>query len=444
MFASQEQSVDAPPSPPAAVPVEEPSLADSGRGRALAEHYEAAGPALPAPLPPNAKASPTPRTFSVEVVTRWEDLHDQVEPWDDLADAAIEPNVFYSSFALVPAMQRLDPAGEPRFLVVRASKQGAKNDSPVWAGFFPFVRRRRYRGAPAEVLQLLHHDYCFLRAPLVRGAWAEETLGAVFDWLRDCGASLVEWADQPGDGRYAQLLAEEFRRTAPQARLATANLRALLVRRGDADECLRASISGPRIKELRRVERRVFEMGDVHYDALGPADDPDRWVDEFLELEASGWKGRNGTALASRDSHRAFFVELARGARSRDRLRLTALRRNGRPIAMLCNLLAPPGSFAFKTAYSEEYAKFSLGQLVEIDHVRRFHAESNLQWMDSCAEPGHSMIEQLWAERRWIHSWLAPYGRWGGLVSAALPLLQWAKRSLAARTLSHLEKEPTP
>jgi CelD/BcsL family acetyltransferase involved in cellulose biosynthesis len=377
-------------------------------------------------------------------VARWEDLRRCVEPWDDLVDAAIEPNVFYSSFALLPAMQHLKPAGEPRFLVVRASKQGAKNDAPVWTGFFPFVKRRRYRGFPVETLQFLHHDYCFLRAPLVRGEWAAETLGAVFEWLRGCGASLVEWADQPGDGRYAQLLADQFRRAAPQARLANASLRALLLRARDADECLRAAVSGARIKELRRLERRVFELGDVHYDALGPADDLDRWIDEFLDLEASGWKGRNGTAIAARDAHREFFVEMAHGARRRDRLRITALRVRARPIAMLCNLLAPPGSFAFKTAYSEEFASFSPGRLIEVDNLRRFHAEASLQWMDSCAEPGHPMIERLWRDRRWIHSWLAPLDRRGGCIAAALPLLQWVKRGLFARPNRNLDKEPTP
>ena len=70
-----------------------------------------------------------------------------------------------------------------------------------------------------------------------------------------------------------------------------------------------------------------------------------------------------------------------------------------RPIAMLVNFLTPPGSFSFKIAYDEDYARFSPGVLIQLENLQVL-ARSEIQWMDSCAVENHPMINSLWAERR--------------------------------------------
>ena len=78
---------------------------------------------------------------------------------------------------------------------------------------------------------------------------------------------------------------------------------------------------------------------------------------------------------------------------------MRALDLDGRPLAMLVNFLCPPGGFSFKTAFDEGYARFSPGVLLQqanldlLDHPR-------IMWVDSCAAPGHPMIDSVWRERR--------------------------------------------
>ena len=68
---------------------------------------------------------------------------------------------------------------------------------------------------------------------------------------------------------------------------------------------------------------------------------------------------------------------------------------------MLINFLAPPGSFSFKIAYDEAYARFSPGVLLELDNLDLL-ARGDIDWMDSCAAENHPMIDSLWGERRTI------------------------------------------
>ncbi len=68
---------------------------------------------------------------------------------------------------------------------------------------------------------------------------------------------------------------------------------------------------------------------------------------------------------------------------------------------MLVNFLTPPGSFSFKIAHDEAFARFSPGVLIQLANLDIL-GRGDIDWMDSCAAENHSMIDHLWAERRSI------------------------------------------
>jgi CelD/BcsL family acetyltransferase involved in cellulose biosynthesis len=166
---------------------------------------------------------------------------------------------------------------------------------------------------------------------------------------------------QSGTGIYHECLADELHSRAIRPWIYETYVRAFL-RRAESDEAyLRSAVSGGKLKELRRLERRLADMGPLEFHALTPDGDLSAALDEFLELERSGWKGKQGTAIACRPADSAFFRAVAKNLFERGRLRLTFLGQAGKPLAAKCNLLAPPGSFAFKIAFSEQHQKFSPG-----------------------------------------------------------------------------------
>src|SRR5262249_58653995 len=102
-----------------------------------------------------------------------------------------------------------------------------------------------------------------------------------------------------------------------------------------------SAVSADLRRALRRKERRLRERGGVEHRVLRPeGDDVGRWIDEFLRLEAGGWKGSAGTPLAHSESSRRYFEEVATFASRRRRLLMLGLHFDGRPIARPCAL--PP------------------------------------------------------------------------------------------------------
>jgi len=110
---------------------------------------------------------------------------------------------------------------------------------------------------------------------------------------------------------------------------------------------------------------------------------------------------------------------------------MLALELDGQRVAQKCNFLAGNGSFAFKIAYDEDYARYSPGLLLEIENIRQVHAAREIEWMDSCAVPIHFMINRLWLDRRTIQTALIPTGkRPGELIVSLMPLIRWINRKV--------------
>ncbi len=187
-------------------------------------------------------------------------------------------------------------------------------------------------------------------------------------------------------------------------------------------------------KELRRQKNRLGEEGALTFTRDDSATGLTEWISEFLALEKQGWKGRNGSALASFAETRALFTEVLTGAAASGKLERLDLRLEGRPLAMLVNFHAPPGSFSFKTAFDEEFSRFSPGVLLQIENLALLDRD-DIQWCDSCAAQGHPMIDSIWTGRRSIGRYSVAIGGSGRRTIFGAFLKTELARS-AARKLS--------
>jgi CelD/BcsL family acetyltransferase involved in cellulose biosynthesis len=350
--------------------------------------------------------------------------------WNDLADTALERNVFYEPWMMLPAIDAFSGASRLVYVLVYAEPADAP---PVLCGLFPLERVARYNGLPFAHVRLWQHKHCFLGTPLVRATHARACLEAFVDWLEadGNGASAIKWGMIADDGPFWRVLAEALARNGRRSFVPYRFERAMLRARADGAAFLGEALSRKSAKELQRLERRLGEAGKLEYAELQRPEEAERWIADFIELEARGWKGRNASALGSSDSGRAFFTRAALAAARQGRLMMLGLRLAGRWIALKCNFLSGEGSFAFKIAYDEDYARFSPGTLLELENIRRFHARPELRWMDSCAEPGHFMANRLWLDRRRLADLVTTTGRAAGdLMVSSLPLLHWMSRTL--------------
>lgn len=384
---------------------------------------------LRAPLKREAPASKDERMLVV-VVRGHDALENVVPAWEALATQAIEPNVFYEPWLALPALKAFG-GDRVEFVLVFANTQA--DSRRRLCGLFPLERQERVLGRwPARGVRLWRHPYCFLCTPLLRRGDAEAALRAFFDWLSDSRLRLVEFGQMTGDGPLQSLLVEALRKQPTLAWWVEWSTRALFRQAEDGDEFLRGALTRRRVKELLRLERRLAERGEMTYAALEPGGPVEPWIEEFLTLEAQGWKGRTGTAMAAQERHREFFRALAREAHKRGRLMMMSLRLDGQPLAHKCNLLAEQGGFCFKIAYDEAYSTYSPGVLLELEHIRRLH-RAGLTWMDSCAAPNHAMINRLWPHRRVLQRLVIATGGLNAWVVALMPVFTWLKANIRSR-----------
>ncbi|HKY04188.1 MAG TPA: GNAT family N-acetyltransferase [Blastocatellia bacterium] len=381
-------------------------------------------------------AAPTKRRadgpLSVVVIQSADDLAEWRAAWEDLARATIESNVFYEPWMLLPALRLFGQGSRIEIVLVTAPDPLRPHGSPILCGLFPLERKRHYRSFPVTTLRLWKYIHCYLCTPLVRAGYERECIEALFGWLDkgDSKAGLMEFNHVPGEGKFYHLLVDHLHESGKINFVSDRFLRTMFRRKGSAEIYLREALSGDTRRILKRKQRRLAELGHLRYVALDSGAEIDPWIERFLALEASGWKGRQGSAMGCSEASRRFFREAVTEAFRHGRLRALALLLDDRPIAHQWYFVTGDGSFAFKTAFDEEFAKSSPGVLLQIEQVYRLHEDPEIEWMDSCAVSG-SYLGQLWTEGRLMQTVLIGTGKGAGeFVVSFMPLLKWIGRKL--------------
>ncbi len=150
------------------------------------------------------------------------------------------------------------------------------------------------------------------------------------------------------------------------------------------------------LKNLRRKKRNLEKIGEFSWRIVFADELNDQTIKNFLELEHSGWKGKMGTSLLSDSNSCLFFEQLVNGFKENNNVFFTEIRLNDITIASTCNFVSGNVGFAFKLAWNEEYAKYSIGNLNEIELIKNAPNLLNfLSYVDGSNMPG-SFLEKLW------------------------------------------------
>lgn len=325
----------------------------------------------------------------------WRTMEAETESWDRLALRASEPNPFFESWYLLPSLRHLPDTDA--VTILRYEQDGEL------AGLLPVVRASRYYRWPVPQIAGWLHANCFCGVPLVaRGAevgfwqavlrWADASPGA---------ALFMHFRGMVMGGPLHAALEAVAAREARQVEIVHAEARAMLASDLSPGAYLDAALSGKKRKELRRQANRLAEEGALAFERRTDGADVEAWCADFLRLERAGWKGEAGSALACAPGTTRLFVESLEGAAARGRLERLSLTLDGRPIAMLATFLTAPGAYSYKTAFDEDFARFSPGVLLQRENLKVLE-RADIAWSDSCASADHPMIDHLWRERRGV------------------------------------------
>jgi CelD/BcsL family acetyltransferase involved in cellulose biosynthesis len=357
--------------------------------------------------------------------------------WRLLAACALEPNVFYEpSFALAaaPWLGRDVQVGlvwsrAPRRLV----------------GLFPVrIERRRY-GVPFAVTVGWTHPYAPLGTPLVDREMAEPVIATWLSYIAD-NAALPDLMLLPliaQSGAFATTLADLLARGGCQATSFDRHQRALLLPGDSRADYFQRTMSGKRLRNMRRRQRRLQELGTVTLEPATGSDAFARGLDDFFALEATGWKGRGGTAASQNVNVRRFIERAVTALGGEDKVLIRRLCANGKAIAVTIALKSGDTAWGWKVAYDETYASYSPGVLAVAGLTETLLADPAITQADSCATATDTMASHLWNERLTLADWLftaAADAEFSFALASRLEALRRAAITAAKSARDHLRR----
>jgi hypothetical protein len=316
---------------------------------------------------------------------------------DFLSNRAMEPNVFFTGRFLAPAMPRLEDR-QVNFVLMRD-----ENSQRSRLRFLmPFSVERPGFGVGPSIIRAWSNSFAPLGTPLVDAEDAAETLDNLLEGLtaRDLNlpATLV-LPDIRLNGIFAQMAkAVALSRNLPIA-VANPLQRPMLQSEEDAVAYLGRTVSSSHMREMRRQWRQLEELGTVVYAVARQPREIHARFEEFLAMEAGGWKGKRRSALVTDRYHTAFAREAVSNLAAIDAVRIHTIDLNGKAIAATVVLMMGGEAYAWKTAYDEAYARYSPGKLLMAELTEWHLDDANIVRSDSCAVPDHPIMSRFWQER---------------------------------------------
>lgn len=338
-----------------------------------------------------------PRRLSIYPASAGFDL---VEELDYLCARTIEPNVFFNPRFLAPAMPRLEDR-EVRLAVIR---DGNEYKSRLRL-LVPFSIERPSVPLGLPIMRTWSSPFGPLGTPLLD---RDDPHGVVEDFLKILSRphlrlpKVLVLPDIHMDGPVARTLTAVAAARGLPTETTGILQRPFLDSREEGLDYLRNSLRSHHLREFRRMKRRLAEKGRLEYVVARSAEDIRNGVESFLTLEASGWKGRQRTAMAVDRYRAAFAREAVHRLAEQDMCRVHSLTLDGEVIASLVVFVEAGVAYTWKTAYDETYAGYSPGTLLMIEVTCQHLDDPNIEVTDSCAMPDHPVMSRLWSERRTI------------------------------------------
>ncbi|OQM76171.1 GNAT family N-acetyltransferase [Manganibacter manganicus] len=321
---------------------------------------------------------------------------DLVEELDYLANRTVESNIFFNPRFLAPAMPRLENR-EVRLAVIRDGDDYRSRLRLL--GPFSIERPAVPLGVP--VMRSWANPFGPMGAPLID---RDDPLGVLEDFFTMLARPhlklprLFVVPDLRLDGPVAALL-KTLSETRDLPLVVTGeNSRPMLKSDLDGDIYLKNSLRAHHYREFRRLKRRLADHGKLEHETARGPEEVRYAIEDFLALEASGWKGRERTAMAVDRFRAAFAREAVHGLADLDMCRIHKLTLDGRTIACLIVFIEQGVAYTWKTAYDETLSAYSPGTLLMIEVTKQHLDDPNIIMTDSCAVPDHPVMSRLWSE----------------------------------------------
>jgi CelD/BcsL family acetyltransferase involved in cellulose biosynthesis len=280
----------------------------------------------------------------------------------------------------------------------------AVRSGELLVGLAPLMRTRaRMYGIPVRRLELMANDHT-PRFDLVVAAGFDEVYGVILDHLRAQAPSwdVVMLPELSGTSQTVVALERLARAKSIRSGTWSGGSSPKISLAGGFDAFM-ATLSSTRRATLRKRLRRLQLLGPVAIEVVGDLAGLPEALQDGLRIESAAWKGAAGTAIASDEAVRRFYLQIAERAAQSKALKLVFLEVGGKRIAFAYCLRQGSTLYLLKTGYDPEYAEhspFNVLMLLAVEAACRDGIET-FDLLGS-ADPWKVAWTRLRTERLWL------------------------------------------
>ena len=188
----------------------------------------------------------------------------------------------------------------------------------------------------------------------------------------------------------------------------------LVYSEGDFEEYLK-SLRDKFARNLRRVGRKFDALPESETIFLTGELATEKYLEEFIEIEASGWKGRNGTAIKQDERQSAFYRTLVQRLAAGGWLEWHLLKAEGKTIAIHMAVRAGSALVLLKIAFDENFSSIAPGNILMERTIKRAFVAEDITEVNCLTDMA------------WNRNWNMP-------CRTYYDLTLWPKRSLSYAT----------
>ncbi|EWY40860.1 hypothetical protein N825_33560 [Skermanella stibiiresistens SB22] len=323
------------------------------------------------------------------------------DAWRDLVSRTAVPNVFMEP-AVVLALDR-STGIDIRVLMawhVTAGDMGG-DKPPRLLGVWVVTVGRSPSGLPIRILKSPISKYAYFGAPVVDTEYASAVFTALFDRiaLDPKLPKLLLAGDMMDEGPLADALRGALAARGSRAVVIERRKRAKLQSDLTGSSYLGRSLSGNRRRRYQQLRKRLALMGAVTTTSHRSSNEVRSAFEDFLLLEASGWKGKRRSAILNDAKSTAFARAMIADLAEADLVAIHALRLDGRAIAMSVELRSGAACFAWRISFDESLRQFAPGILLLHEVTVALLDDRSIVVTDSCNHRDVGFVADCWAER---------------------------------------------
>ncbi len=317
----------------------------------------------------------------VEVVDRWAD------EWRRLCVESSDDQPFYRPEWIAAHIRAFTPGAKVVLLTVTSAGR--------LLFVLPLLREwALFNGMPLRTLRApVNSHSCRFDAVChanPEGSAAVAVAASYLPGLR--GWDLLEVSDAP-EGRTISALVEAVRNRGFRTGKVSMRHNPYVPVPTDSEGLKKLPVNARLRGKLRHIRRDVDSHGGVKFLRVDRADPS--FLDRFYQLEAAGWKGTEGSAIACNPKVRQFYDEIARAAEQYGYLCMYSLEFNGELLAAHLGLSHNGRYYSPKIAYNEKFPQFAPGHLI-VSEI-----------MQDCATQGLSEYDITGIDDEWKMKWTA-------------------------------------